>query len=355
MAENGDRLLRRATSQRLFRPMVEGDIWVREEGVLGRLTLNRPRALNALTLPMCAAILDRLEAWRDDTGIEAVLIDAVPGRAFCAGGDIRAIYEWGKAGDPRAVEFFDVEYRMNAAIARFPKPYVALLDGIVMGGGAGVSIHGGYRVASENTVFAMPETAIGFFPDIGASFFLPRCPGEMGMYLGLTGTRMGPADMRYTGLATHYVSSARLTEIAPRLAAGEGVDTVLDSLADNCETAPLHAHREALDRVFSASDVKEMQTRLTAEGEWGSEISGLLAARSPTSLKLTHRLLRIGASLDLTGCLALELRLVRKILQGSEFYEGVRAAVIDKDQAPQWNPPTLEAVTDADIDRFFNL
>src|SRR5882672_2479435 len=232
------------------------DILLSRAGALGDITLNRPKALNALTHAMCASILGQLHEWARDSGVSAVLIDAVPGRAFCAGGDLRAIYETGRKDDGRAQAFFTTEYCMNAAVKHFPKPYVALIDGIVMGGGVGVSVHGSHRVASENALFAMPETGIGLYPDVGGSYFLPRLPGELGMYLALTGARIGPSDMAYTGIATHVVPAAKTVAIAPRLAQGEPAAPLLESLKEDAGPAPLAEHRASIDRVFSVSSVE---------------------------------------------------------------------------------------------------
>ena len=287
------------------------------------------------------------------SGVKAVLIDAVPGRAFCAGGDLRAIYESGRKDDGTAQAFFTTEYRMNAAVKHFPKPYIALIDGIAMGGGVGVSVHGSHRVASENALFAMPETGIGLFPDVGGSYFLPRLPGELGMYLALTGARIGPADMVYAGIATHFIPAAKFAGIAPRLAQGEPVNGVLDSMKEHPGPAPLADHRAAIDRVFSASSVEALMKALNEEGAWGKETASLLAAHSPTSLKLTFRQMREGRSLDFDSCMRMEYRLTNRVLEGHDFYEGVRVTLIDKGERPNWQPPTLEAVSDAAIAPFF--
>jgi enoyl-CoA hydratase len=334
--------------------MESDHIIVRKSGVLGRLTLNRPEALNALTTEMCRTIARHLSAWERDNTVKAVLIDAVPGRAFCAGGDIRAVYEWSRAGDPRALEFFTVEYAMNRRIAHFPKPYIALLDGIVMGGGAGISVHGKYRVATEATLFAMPETAIGFFPDVGGTYFLPRCPGAIGMYLGLTSARINAADMLHAGLATHFVAQSSAAGIAPRLAEGEGPQLLLEALAGNAGTSSLAGLRNAIDRNFSAPSVEEILSRLTADGEWGAGTATLLRQSSPTSLKLAHRALLEGASLSLEECLDMELQISAEILRGHDFFEGVRAALIDKDQSPRWQPARLEEIGASQISRYFS-
>jgi enoyl-CoA hydratase len=302
---------------------------------------------------MCETVLRALSDWEDDPDIAAILIDAVPGRAFCAGGDIRAVYDLGRAGDPRVLDFFTTEYRMNAAIAGCAKPYISILNGAVMGGGAGISVHGRFRVATENTVFAMPETAIGFFPDVGGSFFLSRCPGAIGMYLGLTGLRIDGADMRYAGLATHYLPAARNAELVSRLIGGEEPDHALAALSVDGAGSRLRENRAAIDRVFGAASVEKILIGLTAEKDWGTEITQLLRTRSPTSLSLVHRQLREGATRDLAGCLEMELGIAAKVLKGHDFYEGVRAALVDKDQTPHWCPATIEDVDAEEINRFF--
>ena len=329
------------------------DVLLRREGALGHITLNRPKALNALTHEMCAAILLKLREWAHDSRVNAVLIDAVPGRAFCAGGDLRAIYESGRTGDGTAQAFFTTEYRMNAAVKHFPKPYIALIDGIAFGGGVGVSVHGSHLVASENALFAMPETGIGLFPDVGGSYFLPRLPGELGMYLALTGARLGPSDMVYAGVATHFIPAAKFAGIAPRLSEGESGSRVLDSIQDHPGPAPLADHRPAIDGAFSASSVEAVVKALNDKGAWGKETAALLGTRSPTSLKLTFRQMREGRALDFDSCMRMEYRLTNRMLEGHDFYEGVRVTLIDKGDRPNWQPPTLEAVSDAAISPFF--
>ncbi len=334
--------------------MEQNDVLFRREGAIGRITLNRPRALNALTEAMCAAMRAQLRLWASDTTVRAVVIDAVPGKAFCAGGDVRAIYDAGKKGDGSVMSFFRTEYRMNATIHRFPKPYVALIDGFAMGGGCGVSMHGSHRVASENAVFAMPETVIGLFPDIGATFFLNRLPGQIGMYLALTGLRIGTADAVACGLATHHVASRDLTGLCARLIEGEPPDAVLAPLnASPSGLAEMMEHRDRIDRAFAASSVEDILERLNGEGEWGVETRSLLMTRSPTSLKVTFRQMREGAALDFESCQRMEYRIMARMMEGPDFYEGVRAALIDKDQRPRWRPDGLGKVTDGDLDRFF--
>ena len=326
------------------------DVFCRKEGALGRITLNRPKALNALTRDMCVEIKRALDAWADDASIKAVAIDAVPGRAFCAGGDIRALYD-----DPKtyAPQFYAAEYQMNARIKHYPKPYVALIDGICMGGGVGVSVHGSHRVVSENVTFAMPETAIGFFPDVGGSYFLPRLPGELGLYLALTGARLKAADLIYAGVYTHFVSSAKMGAIAERLAAGDTPDKILAELSEHPGDAPLAKHRAAIDRAFAGSSVEDILNALEREGEWGAETAKGLRTKSPIALKVTFREMREGKQLDFDDCMRMEYRLAVRAALSHDFREGVRAVVVDKDQSPNWYPPSLEQVSEVDIAAYF--
>jgi len=333
--------------------MDHSDVNFRREGLIARITLNRPKALNALTHGMVEAMLAQLQDWAREDDVRAVLLDAFPGRAFCAGGDIRAILEAAKRRDGSAAAFFNTEYRLNAAIRRFSKPYVALIDGIAFGGALGISIHGSHRVVSENAAMSMPETLIGFFPDIGASHFLNRCPGETGMYLALTGARLKAADLLYTGLATHFVPAVRMPDVAPRLASGETPDGILAGLADDPGPAPLTNVRAAIDRAFAAPSLEAVFEALAREGDWGASTAAQLATLSPTSLKLTFRLMREARGLDLESCLRLEYRLAARMAYHPDFAEGVRAAVIDKDQKPRWNPGELWQIRDKDIGGYF--
>jgi enoyl-CoA hydratase len=334
--------------------MNENDVIVRREGSIGRITLNRPKALNALTEDMCAAMLAQLRQWAAERVVHAVVIDAVPGKAFCAGGDVRAIYDAGRRADGSVMSFFRTEYRMNAAIRWFPKPYVALIDGFAFGGGCGISMHGSHRVVSENAMLAMPETLIGLFPDIGATTFLNHLPGEIGMYLALAGLRINAADAIYCGLATHFVAAQDHADMRSRLVQGEMPDAILAALS----TAPsgvatLARYRDAIDRAFAASSVEEILGRLDLEGDWGNETAALLKSRSPTSLKVTFRQMREGAELDFASCQRMEFRIMARMMEGHDFYEGVRAALIDKDQSPRWVPPSLDMVSESVIERFF--
>jgi enoyl-CoA hydratase len=320
---------------------------------VGRIVLNRPRALNALDRPMIDRIAAALTAWRDDPAVSLVTIEGAGGRAFCAGGDVRAIRSLAIAGEAAAVEgFFVAEYGVNRMIAEYPKPYVALIDGISMGGGLGLSIHGSHRVVTEHATMAMPETAIALFPDIGATYFLPRLPGESGMYLALTGARISPGDAMHTGLATQFVPRAGLEALKEALAR-QGIGAVAAHAAPPPESL-LAADRPAIDRCFSAGSVAAVLAALETEGTaWASATLATLGQMSPTSLTVTFEALRRGARMTLAECLAMELTLTRGVTRHPDFAEGVRAQVIDKTRDPKWSPATLAAVDPADIAALF--
>jgi enoyl-CoA hydratase len=305
------------------------------EGRIGRLVLDRPKALNALDPGMIDALAAALEGWRAMPDVHAVTIEGSGERAFCAGGDIRAIRDAAVAGDAAAIErFFAAEYALNLAIATYPKPYVALVDGICMGGGIGVSAHGAYRVATEHAMFAMPETGIALFPDVGASYLLPRLPGAHGMFLGLTGTRLTGADAVHAGLATHFVPRAALGELKAALAR-DGV-AALAEFAAPLPAYGLAAHREAIDRCFAADSVRAIIGRLGQEGAWGEATLATLRAMSPSALLWSFDIIHAGAGRALPACLAAELALTAVVTKHPDFVEGVRAMVVDKDRAPRW-------------------
>ncbi|MFQ5953528.1 MAG: enoyl-CoA hydratase/isomerase family protein [Kiloniellales bacterium] len=329
-------------------------------GGLATVTLNRAPALNALTLEMVRLLDARLVEWAADPAVRAILVEGAGERAFCAGGDVRALYEAGKAGGDLPAEFYAAEYAMNHRIHRLDKPYVALMDGITMGGGVGVSVHGSHRVVTEHTVFAMPETGIGLFPDVGGGYFLPRLPGALGMYLGLTGARLEAADCLYAGIATHYVASGRLGALKDALARADwqadarAIDRTLNGLHEGPGAAPLAAHRQAIDRCFAAETVADIIGELEAQNtDWAARQLEILAAKSPTSLKLAFRQIREGAKMSFAEVMRMEYRLTQGCMAGHDFYEGVRAAVIDKDRAPKWRPARLDQVTDAAVDAYF--
>ena len=330
------------------------DILFETRGAAGLVTLNRPKALNALTRGMVVALQARLDDWAADPGIGCVVIRGEGERAFCAGGDIRALHDSGRAGTAYALDFWRDEYTLNAAIKHYPKPYVALIHGISMGGGIGVSVHGSHRVADASALFAMPETGIGFFPDVGGSFILSRCPGEIGMYLALTGARLTAADALHAGLATHLVPAARWPGLIDALARGETPAAALSTLTEPPPAAPLAEHRAKIDRIFAGSSVEDILAALDRDGtEWSRETAAAIGARSPTSLKLACREVRAGRRLDFDDCMRMEFRMASRILGGHDFYEGVRAAIIDKDNAPRWRPPALEEVTAEAVGAYF--
>jgi enoyl-CoA hydratase len=335
---------------------MEQDILFSAQNGLAKVLLNRPHALNALTLEMCNALEAQLRAWASDERIAAVLIRGAGERAFCAGGDIRRLSETARADDDYPYRFWADEYRLNALINHYPKPYIALIDGIAMGGGVGVSVHGRYRVVSEHALFAMPETGIGFFPDVGASYFLPRCPGQIGLYLGLTGHRLGAADMLYAGIATHFVHRARQPALVHALdGAPDEAATVLARFGDSPGPAPLAEHRAEIDELFGRPSLDDIMAALAAsQTAFARQTRETLARKSPTALALAFRALRAGAALDIDDCLRLEWRLAsRAPTRLPDFHEGVRAIIIDKDNTPHWSPPCLSDIDPAVIEGFF--
>lgn len=322
-------------------------------GGIGRLVLNRPRALNALDRGMVDAIGAALSAWAEDPAVRLVTIEGAGGRAFCAGGDVRAVRALVQEGRGAEIEaFFVAEYGVNRMIAEYPKPYVALIDGISMGGGMGLSIHGSHRVVTEHATMAMPETAIGLFPDIGATYFLPRLPRATGMYLALTGARVSPGDAIHTGLATHFVPRAALESLKAGLVR-EGIAAVAHHAAPPPESL-LAAERPAIDRCFGAGSVAGILAALEAEGtSWAKATLATLAAMSPTSLCVSFAALRRGAGMSLAECLAMELRLTRGTTRHPDFSEGVRAQVVDKTRDPRWSPASVAEVDPGDIAALF--
>lgn len=337
------------------------------EGSLATLTINRPRALNALTLDNYRRIAPALRAWSTDPSVHAVAVRGAGGRAFCAGGDVRAVYEAGRGigGSPDLTAvFFREEYELIQRIHHFPKPYIAIIDGITMGGGAGISVNGAYRIATEHTLFAMPETGIGLFPDVGATRFLNRCPGHVGRYLGLVGARLNAADTIYCGFATHYVTRDRIEQLLAALAGSKTDRRTIDEAIDRFVTDPGHAAlaalQPAIDRCFASDSVEGILDALATEAAdtgahagWAEETRVSLLAKSPTSLKITLRQLTIGQDYGLDAALALEYRLTQHVMAAHDFYEGIRAVLIDKDQKPQWCPATLAEVSNGMIDVYF--
>ncbi|NWG54517.1 MAG: enoyl-CoA hydratase/isomerase family protein [Hydrogenophilaceae bacterium] len=341
------------------------EVLTKTEAGLAVLTLNRPAALHALTTPMCRAMTDALLAWRDDPAIKIILIDHAEGtRGFCAGGDIRMLAESGAKDGKEAREFFFTEYRLNHLLQSYGKPIVALIDGVTMGGGVGVSVHGPFRVATERTTFAMPETGIGLFPDVGGGWFLPRLEGEVGMWLALTGARLKAPDCLAAGVATHYVPSELLgavrTQIAgaaaahdPMAALRSGLDALSESAGPVKELTA--ANCALIDAHFAHETVEAIVASLASDGSpWANAQLEALRTKSPQTLKVAFRQLRTGATLaSFADNMRMEYRIGARVVQRHDFLEGVRAVIVDKDNAPKWDPPTLEGVTDAMLDEIF--
>lgn len=308
---------------------------------VGNIFLNRPKALNSLDESMVKEIRDDLRKWEQHS-LHAIIIRSSRSKIFCAGGDVKAIRELSLQGHDDSVEsFFSNEYVMNSAIAEYDTPVVSLIDGVCMGGGMGISIHGRFRVVSERAKLAMPETAIGFFPDVGASYFLPRLPGEVGMYLGLTGITMDYRDALYCGLATNFVPSTHIDEL-PKQIAGSPRTPIASILAEHdrpkfSEPGHLESHRQQIDRCFAAPTYDGVLQRLSDNGtEWSNSVLADLEKRSPQSLRITFALLRRGAERTLDACLATELRLAKAVTTSHDFIEGVRSLLVDKDKNPRW-------------------
>ncbi|MGE0095879.1 MAG: enoyl-CoA hydratase/isomerase family protein [Alphaproteobacteria bacterium] len=325
------------------------------KGGVGLVTLNRPRALNALTLAMVRVLDARLRAWASESEVRCVVIRGAGDRAFCAGGDIRALYDSGRSkSDTLTADFYREEYRLNRLIKRYPKPYVALIDGVVMGGGVGVSVHGSHRIATERTLFAMPETGIGLFPDVGGSYFLPRCPGRVGFYLGLTGARIGAADCVYAGIATHHVPTGDLDELVDALCEGGAVTETLARFVADPGISSLARDRADIDRCFAATSVEAIQEALEIDGSaWAKIARAAMDEKSPMCEKVTLRQLERGAAMPFEDCMVMEFRLSQRAMAAHDFYEGVRAAVIDKDRAPKWRPASLAEVCESDVEAWF--
>jgi enoyl-CoA hydratase len=328
----------------------EPEVLVERRGAAGVITLNRPKQLNALNHTMVKVIRPILETWKLDPAVTRVIIKGAGGKAFCAGGDIRALYDLGKAG--RADEckpFWKDEYTLNHALKTYPKPVIALIDGIVMGGGVGMSVHGSHRVASEKLLFAMPESGIGFFPDVGASWFLPRLPHRIGTYLGLTGARIGLGDALALGLVTHTIDSARVPEIAEALTANEPVDAILARFAIPSPPAPLLAQAGLIERTFDGDSVAAIMANLSQAASGGSEFAAATLAamrqKSPTTMAIALEQVTRGAAMRFAAVMQMEYRIVCRIADGHEFYEGVRAVIVDKDQKPAWRPARVEDVS----------
>ncbi len=332
------------------------DILITVKGPVAYLRLSRPKALHALNLPMCEAITAALEDWRADTAIEAIILDHAEGRGFCAGGDIRMLADSGAGDGNDARAFFATEYRMNHRLFTYAKPIVAFMDGITMGGGVGIALPCRYRVATENTKLAMPETGIGLFPDVGGGWYLSRLPGRIGQYLALTGHRLNGAECLALGFATHYLTADRLDEAKTRIAADpQAVEATLDELSAPAPDAPLLAHRDAIDRLFAADDLETILAALDADGgDWAQVQRATLATKSPQAMKVSLKLVLDGAQMPtFEDEMRQEYAVAVHVVQRPDFAEGVRALIVDKDNAPRWNPGSPAEVSDHMIDRIF--
>ena len=331
------------------------EILVARDGGLGRLTLNRPQALHALTTVMCSTCITVLSDWRRDPAVQAVLIDHSGERGFCAGGDIRMLADSGADDGRLARAFFFTEYRLNHLLFSYPKPVIAVMDGITMGGGVGLSAPARYRLATERTTFAMPETGIGLFPDVGGGWFLPRLPGRIGLWLALTGARIKAADCLHAGLATHHVPSERLAELKAALAENPSdIEALLAQFHVDPGPAPLRAHRAELDAAFGQGSVEAILAALEAGSDWARAQALALRTKSPQTLKVAFRQLALGlAAPDFAANMAMEYRIGARVVQRHDFLEGVRAVIVDKDNAPKWDPATLEGVGEDLLDAIF--
>jgi enoyl-CoA hydratase len=330
------------------------------DGDIGLITLNRQHALNALNHSMFIALHEHLIKWQIDAAIKAVVVRAVPGRAFSAGGDIRSVYERKSKNDEQLHSFFPDEYKVNKLIFHYSKPYIALLDGITMGGGVGISIHGSHRVATDRLVFAMPETTIGFYPDIGASYFLSRVPHNIGLYLGLTGEKITYADCYALGFVDLVVDYNRLDEIIKNL-----VEVALPTETDITNTinnfsipvpqSALLEHQHEIECCFSYSTIEEIIQSLENYGSaWCMKTADILKTKSPTSLKVTLQQLRRGKDLDFDACMKMEARITQRMIEQHDFFEGIRSIIIDKDQKPRWQPQKFEEVQPQEVAQYFD-
>jgi enoyl-CoA hydratase len=340
------------------------DVLTFTEGRIGRIRLNRPKAIHALNTAMCAKMLDALIAWRSDSAVEAVLIDHAPSpdgdpkssRGFCAGGDIRMIAESGASDGASARDFFRVEYQLNHALFTYAKPVAAFMHGITMGGGVGISMPAKFRVATENTRFAMPETGIGLFPDVGGGWYLSRLPGHLGEYIALTGVRLDGADCRALGLATHYLPAERLDQAKAEIANDpQAIAATLDALSETPPEAKILADLPDIDRLFAADTLEEIVAGLAADPDlWAKEQLAILATKSPQAMKVSLHLVRQGRHMpSFEDEMRLEFAVATRVVQRPDFAEGVRAVIVDKDNAPRWQPATVEGVTDHVIDQIF--
>ncbi len=332
------------------------DVIVRREGRVGRLSLNRPQALHALTTAMCLAMTEALMAWRQDEDIDLILLDHTGPRGFCAGGDIRMLADSGASDGADARAFFFHEYRLNHLLFGYPKPVLALMDGVTMGGGVGLSAPARYRVATERTTYAMPETGIGLFPDVGGGWFLPRMPGRIGLYLALTGARIKAADCLMAGIATHVLESSACEDFkAAVLKSPADVEDILNTFGVDSGPPPLGDVRGDIDQAFGGESVEAIIVRLEGQGtDWSRAQLAILASKSPQTLKVAYRQLELGGqAASFSQNMQMEYRIGSRVVQMHDFLEGVRAVLVDKDNTPAWEPARLAGVTAEILDAIF--
>ncbi len=355
------------SSQASSADVPQHDVLAHVRNHIGHLTLNRPAGLNAITLGMVRSLTQQLQAWADDPEVHAVVLRGAGEKAFCAGGDIRSLYDSFKHGDSLHQDFFVEEYALDLAIHHYRKPVLALLDGFVLGGGMGLAQGADLRVVTERSRLAMPEVAIGYFPDVGGSYFLPRIPGELGIYLGVTGVQIRAADALYCGLADWYLDSHKLQALDHALDHLHWHESPLKDLqgalaklaVQQLPDAPLAALRPAIDHFFALPDVPSIveqlqQVTVADSHEWALNTAHLMQTRSPLAMAVTLEMLRRGRRLPLERCFALELHLDRQWFERGDLIEGVRALIIDKDKLPRWNPPTLHGLDNTHVDSFFH-
>jgi len=336
--------------------MTEPEVLCRVESGVGRITLNRPKALHALTHGMCEAMIEALQVWKADDAVHCVLIDHSGERGFCAGGDIRMLAESG-AGDAKAARaFFHTEYQLNHLLFVYPKPVIAVMDGVTMGGGVGLSMPASVRIATERTTFAMPETGIGLFPDVGGGWFLPRLPGKAGLWLALTGARIKAADCCALGVASHFMPFDQVEAFkAALLEHPTSLAGALAPFIDDAGPAPIEAHQADIDRLFAGDSVEAIIAELSADGgDWARAQLATLATKSPQTLKVAFRQLAHGAQFtDFADNMVIEYRIGSRVVRMHDFLEGVRAVIIEKDNTPRWNPAAVGDVEDAVLDDIF--
>ena len=334
------------------------DVITRVENGIGRITLNRPKALHALTTEMCAGMAEALTAWERDAAVRAVVVEHAEGtRGFCAGGDIRKVAESGRKDGVEAAEFFRVEYTLNNQIKHYPKPYIAVMDGITMGGGVGISVHGSHRIVTERTIFAMPETGIGLFPDVGGGWFLPRLEGELGTWLALTGAQLRGSDVVAAGIGTHFVPSERIEALKDALLAGQSIDAALSGLTETVPQPSCAAHMATINRCFAHDTMTQISIALNTDGgEWALKQAEILTKRSPQSLAVALKQLREGRRMtSFEEVMKMEYRLACRITSTRDFSEGVRAVIEDKDNAPDWLAEVVDSLVEHMFDSLGNM